>query len=75
MAAARQRSEWLRGAVLTAWLINRNGFTKDAVSPLQMIPPCFRPPPEPPRKLTAEELESESRLAWNLLNTCFGRRG
>jgi hypothetical protein len=75
MAAARQRSDWMRAAMTTAWLINRNGFTKEAVSPLQIIPPCFRPPPEPARQLTPEELESESRLAWNLLDTCFGRRG
>lgn len=72
MAAARQRDEWARGAVLTAHAINRNGWTKEAVDPLRLIPPAFRPPVGPVRERTEKELEEESRLAWALLDRAFG---
>lgn len=73
MAEARQEADWLRAAIPTAWTINRLKWSGQAVSPLQIIPPCFRPPPEPVRQLTPEELESESRRAWALLDSAFGK--
>ncbi|VTS01539.1 unnamed protein product [Gemmata massiliana] len=75
MALARQRSDWLRAAVMNSWAINRNGMQKSAVDPLQMIPGPFRPPAEPPRKKSAEELAEESRFAWVVLDRCFGGKG
>lgn len=76
MAMARERAEWTRSAVHTAILINRNGFTKEPVSPVTLIPPQFRPPPEPARERTPEQMESESRRAWKLLDRfCFNAHG
>lgn len=75
MATARQQAEWFRVGVAVSWLVNCNGMTKKAVTPVQVIPEPFRPPPEPPRVLSPEERESESRLAWGAMDRFFGRAG
>lgn len=72
MAAARQRAEWLRVGVAVAWLVNRNGFAKEALHPLAVIPEPFRPPPERPRRLSEAERASESKVAWRLMDRFFG---
>ena len=75
MAEARQRAEWARVGIAVAWVVSRNGMTKEPLTPLQVIPPQFRPPVPPPRVLTEQEKESENRLAWMLLDRAFGRKG
>lgn len=75
MARARQRAEWLRVGIAVMWIVNRNGFTKEPIDPLKVIPAQFRPPPEPVPELTEEEKAEESRQAWFVLDTFFGRTG
>ena len=72
MATARQQAEWLRVGVAVAWVVNRNGFTKEPVHPLAVIPEPYRPPPDPPQMLTPEEREAESKLAWGVMDRFFG---
>jgi hypothetical protein len=74
MAEARCRAEWERLAVGVCWVVNSNGVTKKAVRPKDVIPKAFHPPAPPPRKLTPEELEQQSRLAWKVLDRAFGGR-
>lgn len=73
MALARQRADWMRTGVAVAWLVNRNGWTRKPIDPLEVIPAPFRPPPAPRRERTPEERAAESRLAWKVLDTYFGR--
>lgn len=73
MAEARQRAEWLRVGVLGSWVINRNGWTREPVNPLDLIPAPFRPPAAPVRVLSAEERAEESRRGWHVLDRFFGR--
>lgn len=75
MATARQRADWLRTATAAAVIVNRNGFTKDPLDPIRLIPAPFRPAPEPAREKTAEEIELESQMAWALLDRAFGGKG
>ena len=72
MAEVRLEHEWLRAAVPAAWVINRNGWTKEPVDPLRIIPPPFRPEPEPPPPKTAEQVAFENRLGWGALDRFFG---
>ncbi|VTS03833.1 unnamed protein product [Gemmata massiliana] len=72
MAEARMQFDWVRDASLACLVINHNGWTKNPVSPLKVIPEQFRPPPPPPRKKSAEEIAEESRFAWVVLDRCFG---
>lgn len=72
MATARQRAEWMRVGVAVAWVVNKSGFAKEAISPWSVIPEPYRPPPPPKRVLTPEERESESRLAWGVMDRFFG---
>lgn len=72
MAEARQRADWLKVGIAVAWLVNRNGFTREPLDPLKVIPPQFRPPPEPEREKTPEEVAEENRLAWVVLDRVFG---
>lgn len=73
MAEGRQRAEWLRVGIQTAWLVNRNGWTREPIDPLRVIPPQFRPPREERPEKTAEQIEDESRRAWHVLDGVFGR--
>lgn len=73
MARARQCADWLKVGIAVAFVVNRNGWTKQPISPLVVIPAQFRPPPEPEPEKTPEELAAESRLAWGLLDTFFSR--
>lgn len=72
MALARQRADWARAAAMAAWAINCNGFTREPISPLKLIPPQFRPPPGPAPDLTEEERAHQSALGWRLLDRAFG---
>jgi len=74
MAVARQRAGWLRAGVAVAWVVNRNGWTRQAVSPLDVIPPQFRPPVPPEPEKSPEQLADESRRAWHVLDRYFGGR-
>lgn len=74
MALARQRAEWLRVGIAVAFVVNRNGWTQQAISPLMVIPEQFRPEPEPEPELTPEDLAAESELAWRMLDRAFGGR-
>lgn len=74
MAFARQRAEWLRTGISVAFVVNRNGWTKQPISPLAVIPQQFRPEPEPVRELTPEQRAAESELAWQMLDRAFGGR-
>lgn len=71
MAMARERAEWQRAAVAVAFTVNRSGMAREAMNPAEMIPAQFRVA-EVTRRKTAEEVESESRLAWHVLDTVFG---
>lgn len=75
MAEARQKAEWLRVGVAVAWVVNRNGWTKEAVQPLSVIPECYRPALPPPPELTPAEKAAQSRMAWAVLDTVFGGKG
>ncbi|AMV30183.1 hypothetical protein VT84_37675 [Gemmata sp. SH-PL17] len=72
MADARLQADWVRDAALACLVVNRNGWTRTPIDPVQVIPPAFRPPREPVRKRTAEEIAEESRFAWVVLDHVFG---
>jgi hypothetical protein len=72
MAEAKQRADWLKVGIATAWIINKNGWTKQPVNPLTIIPEQFRPPPEPVPEKSEEQLAEENRLAWGVLDRVFG---
>jgi hypothetical protein len=72
MCLARQRAEWLRVGIGVAFVVNRNGWTQQAISPLAVIPEAFRPEPEPVPELTTEERAEQSRIGWRLLDRAFG---
>jgi hypothetical protein len=73
MAEARQQSDWLRLGIAVMWIVNRNGWTKEPISAADVIPAIFRPPPGPEPERTPEEIESENRQAWHVLDAVFGR--
>lgn len=75
MADARQRSDWLKVGVAVAELVNRGGFAKQALDPLKVIPPQFRPRPDPPPELTDEEEAEGRRAAWSKFDAAFGLKG
>lgn len=75
MAAARQQAEWVRVGALVSW-VNVAVWAKKPVDPRKVIPAAFRPKRRPRRRqLTPEELASESRRAWKLMDSFFGPRG
>jgi hypothetical protein len=68
-ANARQQSEWVRGAVLTAAAANANTFSSK-LDPAKLVPECYRGDEEQQprgRPRTAEEEAAESEIAWRLL--------
>lgn len=72
MAQARQEAEWARSGVIAA--ISAISFAGGRFDPMKFIPPAFRPKATVPRKKTAAELESESRIAWRCLDQFFGKK-
>lgn len=71
MAKSRLQSEWARAGVIAAAANTAFGGKFD---PMQFIPPSYRPDYIPPRPLTKAELESESRIAWRVVNQFFSKR-
>jgi hypothetical protein len=68
MALARQRDEWARVGVTVAYLVNHNGFTRQPIQPKDVIPAVFRLPEPPAPPKSPEEVESESRRGWKLVD-------
>lgn len=74
MAEARQQSEWLRAAVMAARVANSVRLGGKPVHPLDLIPPEFRPQPEPPPEQTPAEEAEQKRDAWEKFDAVFGIR-
>ncbi len=72
MAEARLQADWVRETALACLIVNRNGMQKQALDPLKILPPQFRPPPPRPRKKSPEEAAEENRLGWVVLDRYFG---
>lgn len=71
MARARLESEWAQTGVIAAAAHTAMGGKFD---PMRFIPPAYRAKAGTARRKTAEELESESRIAWRCLDRFFGKR-
>lgn len=73
-ATARQQSEWVRAAVMTAAAVNRNQFSAK-VDPAKLVPDCYRDDggSQQERPRTAEEEAAESEIAWRLLGAGLER--
>lgn len=70
MAEGRQKAEWIRGASLTANLLNAWG---SKLTPWELVPRQFRDrAPVERRKKTPAELESDNKVAWTMLDGYFG---
>ncbi len=73
MSMARQQAEWAQTGVVAA--AAHTAFGGGKFNPLLFIPPAFRPDAqEKTRPKTAEELESESKRAWAILDRVFGKK-
>lgn len=71
MSESRQKSDWVKVGIAVAWLVNRNGWTKEAISPADVIPEAYRPEAVEEVPKTPEQVEEESRIAWRLLDQYF----
>lgn len=74
MCEARQKAEWLRVGISVAFIVNRNGWNTQPISPFAVIPEQFRPEAEAVPELTPEERAAYSEIAWGLLDRAFGGR-
>lgn len=71
MARAKQCGDWVRDARMTATIANAVRMSGKPIEVASLIPRAFRPRPEPPAELTAEERAAE----WAKFDTAFGIEG
>ncbi len=72
MATSRQQSDWLKVGVGVAWIVNKNGWTKEPLDPMAIIPEPYRPDwAKQPRELGDEERAVEHDDAMRMLDAYF----
>lgn len=74
MAKARQQSEWARIATLVCW-VGPAVWSKEPINPLKVIPGPYRPKQDVAPETTPEEKAAQSKRAWRVLDSFFGKKG